>query len=302
MKAIPIGISNFEELRNNNYYFVDKTNMIQEFLERKSKVTLITRPRRFGKTLNMSMMASFFDVTKDSKYIFENTEIMNSDYINEMNRYPTIFISFANAKRDRESIITTIKKQILSEWAKYEYVFKNQRISGKRGGFTVMTLNFEAEVNVPFDFDVEALAGEVINFTLEHEDFPYEPEVNLTLVDNEGIHAINKEFREIDRPTDVLSFPMLSYENAGDFSKLEDDYDDNFNPDTGEIMLGDIVISVDKVLEQAESYGHTTKREYAFLIVHSMLHLFGYDHMTPEEAAVMEAKQKQILDEMNITR
>ena len=103
-----------------------------------------------------------------------------------------------------------------------------------------MTLNFEAEVNVPFDFDVEALAGEVINFTLEHEDFPYEPEVNLTLVDNEGIHAINKEFREIDRPTDVLSFPMLSYENAGDFSKLEDDYDDNFNPDTGEIMLGDI--------------------------------------------------------------
>ena len=126
-----------------------------------------------------------------------------------------------------------------------------------------MTLNFEAEVNVPFDFDVEALAGEVINFTLEHEDFPYEPEVNLTLVDNEGIHAINKEFREIDRPTDVLSFPMLSYENAGDFSKLEDD---------------------------------------AFLIVHCMLLLFGFVHMTPEEAAVMEAKQKQILDEMNITR
>ena len=75
-----------------------------------------------------------------------------------------------------------------------------------------MTLNFEAEVNVPFDFDVEALAGEVINFTLEHEDFPYEPEVNLTLVDNEGIHAINKEFREIDRPTDVLSFPMKMQE------------------------------------------------------------------------------------------
>ena len=79
MKAIPIGISNFEELRNNDYYFVDKTDMIQEFLERKSKVTLITRPRRFGKTLNMSMMASFFDVTKNSKPVFENTKIMNSD-------------------------------------------------------------------------------------------------------------------------------------------------------------------------------------------------------------------------------
>ncbi len=123
-----------------------------------------------------------------------------------------------------------------------------------------------------------------------------------TLTDNDGIHEINKMYRQIDRPTDVLSFPMLSYEAPGDFSKLEDDYDDNFNPDTGEIMLGDIVISVDKVLEQAESYGHTPRREYAFLIVHSMLHLFGYDHMTPEEAVQMEAKQRQILEEMNITR
>ena len=165
-----------------------------------------------------------------------------------------------------------------------------------------MTLNFEAEVNVPFDFDVEALAGEVINFTLEHEDFPYEPEVNLTLVDNEGIHAINKEFREIDRPTDVLSFPMLSYENAGDFSKLEDDYDDNFNPDTGEIMLGDIVISMDKVWEQAENYGHSREREYAFLIAHSMLHLFGYDHMEEEERKDMEKRQEEILTKTKYTR
>ena len=165
-----------------------------------------------------------------------------------------------------------------------------------------MTLNFEEEVTVPFDFEYESLAREVISFTLDHENFPYESEVNLTLTDNEGIHEINKMYRQIDRPTDVLSFPMLSYEAPGDFSKLEDDYDDNFNPDTGEIMLGDIVISVDKVLEQAESYGHTPRREYAFLIVHSMLHLFGYDHMTPEEAVQMEAKQRQILEEMNITR
>ena len=165
-----------------------------------------------------------------------------------------------------------------------------------------MTLNFEEEVTVPFDFEYESLAREVISFTLDHENFPYESEVNLTLTDNDGIHEINKMYRQIDRPTDVLSFPMLSYEAAGDFSKLADDYDDNFNPDTGEIMLGDIVISVDKVLEQAESYGHTPRREYAFLIVHSMLHLFGYDHMTPEEAVQMEAKQRQILEEMNITR
>ena len=81
MKAIPIGISNFEELRNNNYYFVDKTNMIQEFLERKSKVTLITRPRRFGKTLNMSMMASFFDVKKVSTFSIFSHKSLNCRYI-----------------------------------------------------------------------------------------------------------------------------------------------------------------------------------------------------------------------------
>lgn len=139
-------------------------------------------------------------------------------------------------------------------------------------------------------------------FTIDHEGFPYEAEVNLTLTDNEGIHEINRMYRQIDAPTDVLSFPMLSYEQAGDFSALEEDYEDNFNPDTGEIMLGDIVISVDRVREQAAAYGHSERREFAFLIVHSMLHLFGYDHMTPEDAAVMEPKQRQILEEMNISR
>ncbi|MDD6305338.1 MAG: rRNA maturation RNase YbeY [Clostridiales bacterium] len=165
-----------------------------------------------------------------------------------------------------------------------------------------MSLYIETETEVSFSFEWEKLAEEVINFTIDHEKFPYEAEINLTLTDNEGIHEINKTYRQIDRPTDVLSFPMLSYETAGDFLKLEDDYDDNFNPDTGEIMLGDILISVEKVREQAESFGHSEKREFAFLIVHSMLHLFGYDHMTPEEAAVMEAKQNEILNEMNILR
>ena len=165
-----------------------------------------------------------------------------------------------------------------------------------------MSLQIEAEVKVTFDFDYEKLAERVIEFSLDHEGFPYECEVNLTLTDNEGNHEINREYREIDNPTDVLSFPMLSYEQAGDFSKLEEDYDDNFNPDTGEIILGDIIISVDKVVEQAESYGHSIEREFAFLIVHSMLHLFGYDHMTPEEAAEMEEKQRVILNELQILR
>ena len=141
-----------------------------------------------------------------------------------------------------------------------------------------------------------------MEFCLDYAKFPYEAEVNLTLTDNEGIHVINKEFREIDQPTDVLSFPMLNYEKPGDFAFLDDEDSDDFNPDTGEALLGDIVISIEKVYEQAENYGHSTEREYAFLITHSMLHLFGYDHMEEDEAKVMEAKQKEILEQMNILR
>lgn len=165
-----------------------------------------------------------------------------------------------------------------------------------------MSFFLEKETEVDFDFDYETLATEVVEFSLEHELFPYEAEVNLTLTDNAGIQAINKEYRQIDRPTDVLSFPMLSYETPGDFSFLSDENEDDFNPDTGEVMLGDIIISVDKVKEQALEYGHSEKREFAFLITHSMLHLFGYDHMETDEAAVMEEHQRKILDALGITR
>ena len=125
MKAIPIGISDYRKLRQNDYYYVDKTLMIKDFLERKSQVTLITRPRRFGKTINMSMMAEFFDITKDSKEIFKGTKIMDTPYAKEINQYPTIFISFANAKRDKETVVSTIKTQIQNQWDKYEYIFNN---------------------------------------------------------------------------------------------------------------------------------------------------------------------------------
>lgn len=165
-----------------------------------------------------------------------------------------------------------------------------------------MSFYLEEECKVPFTFAYQKLAGEVVAFCLEHEHFPYDAEVNLTLTDNDGIHAINREYRQIDRPTDVLSFPMLSYNSAGDFSFLDEESEDDFNPDTGEVMLGDIIISVDKVVEQAANYGHSEKREFAFLIVHSMLHLFGYDHIEEKDAAVMEPKQREILDAMKISR
>ena len=165
-----------------------------------------------------------------------------------------------------------------------------------------MSFYLEEECEVLFDFDYKELAQTVIDFCLEHEKFEYAVEVNLTLTNNEGIHIINKEYRQIDRSTDVLSFPLLSYDKPGDFSFLEDENEDNFNPDTGEVMLGDIIISVEKVFEQANEYGHSPRREFAFLITHSMLHLFGYDHMEPDEAAVMEAKQRAILEGLNILR
>ena len=165
-----------------------------------------------------------------------------------------------------------------------------------------MSFFLEEEVEVDFTFDYKQIAEKVVNYCIEREKFPYEAEVNLTLTDNEGIHIINKEYREIDRPTDVLSFPMLSYDAPGDFSFLMEENENDFNPDTGEAMLGDIIISVDKVKEQAREYGHSELREFAYLITHSMLHLFGYDLMEPEEAEVMERRQREILEELQITR
>lgn len=165
-----------------------------------------------------------------------------------------------------------------------------------------MSFVIENECEKEFPFDYEKLAQKVVEYCLDYVKFPYEAEVNLTLTDNEGIHRINKEFREIDRPTDVLSFPMLSYEHPADFSFLERESDDDFNPDTGEALLGDIVISIDMVYEQSESYGHSVEREFAFLIVHSMLHLFGYDHMEEEEAKEMEEQQRRILNGLQILR
>ncbi len=165
-----------------------------------------------------------------------------------------------------------------------------------------MTILIEEETKVPFSFDYQALAEQVIVAACDAEQCPYEAEVNLTLVDNAQIHEINREHRGIDRPTDVLSFPMQTYEKPADFSHAEDMVEENFNPDTGELLLGDIVLSVEKVSEQAAAYGHSEVREYAFLILHSMLHLFGYDHETEAERTQMEDRQRAVLDTLGITR
>lgn len=164
-----------------------------------------------------------------------------------------------------------------------------------------MTLFFEEEGDLKLELPCEELAKKVIEAALDYVQCPYEVEVNLLLTMNSEIQEMNQQFRQINRATDVLSFPMIDYPCAGDFAFLEE-ADDCFHPDTGELLLGDIVISKEKVVSQANEYGHSIEREYAFLIAHSMLHLFGYDHMEDVERVEMEAKQKEILKQLHIVR
>lgn len=165
-----------------------------------------------------------------------------------------------------------------------------------------MTVNFEYEASEQLDFDYETMQGKVVEACLDYENCPYEAEVSILLTDDEAIRQINQEYRDIDRPTDVLSFPAVDYDTPGDFSKLEENVADWFHPETGELLLGDIVISVERAKLQAKEYGHSLEREIAFLTAHSMFHLFGYDHMEESDRAVMEKKQSDVLEKLQILR
>ncbi len=164
-----------------------------------------------------------------------------------------------------------------------------------------MTIDIAYETKEQLDIKYEPIINKVISEAIDYEECPYECEVNVVLTDNEGIHQVNKEFRNIDRPTDVLSFPMVQYEEPSDFSQVEE-MEDCFHPETGELLLGDIMISVEKIKEQAKAYGHSIERELGFLIAHSMLHLFGYDHLEDVERDVMELRQSEILNNIGLTR
>ena len=165
----------------------------------------------------------------------------------------------------------------------------------------MVTIEYECETDFDLGLDCLALAKMVAEKVLDMEKCPWDAQVNLVLTDNEEIQRVNTEFREIAAPTDVLSFPMIPFETPADYAIVEED-ESYFDLDTDELLLGDIMISVDKVFAQAEEYGHSVTREFCFLVAHSMLHLLGYDHMTPEEAVVMENKQRTALDELGITR
>ena len=165
-----------------------------------------------------------------------------------------------------------------------------------------MIFYVDNETEASFSFDIEELSKSVAEAVLKSENCPFEAQISLLITDDEGIKEMNNDFRGIDSPTDVLSFPNIEYETAGDFSVAEAQSIDITDPDTGNIVLGDIVINENRVREQAAEFGHSEKREFAFLVAHSMLHLCGYDHMEEDEAKVMEEKQEKVVESLGITR
>ena len=155
-----------------------------------------------------------------------------------------------------------------------------------------MTLLTDNRTDFEISGEIMEALGKACLETLKYEEFDEDCEISLSFVTNEEIHQINRQFRNVDAPTDVLSFPQLTFEEGE-----EADVNEN-----GEIVLGDIIISVERAKEQAEEYGHGLKREIAFLTVHSMLHLLGYDHMEKDEEEDMFRRQKEILEIAGIPR
>lgn len=148
-----------------------------------------------------------------------------------------------------------------------------------------MTIYFNYEAKTRLHIAWMDIISTVVNGTLEYMKFKKQAEVSVSIVDAKEIQKLNREFRGINKVTDVLSFPM-----------------EDVNPETKEVVLGDIVLCADKIISQAREYGHTRKRELAFLTCHSMLHLLGYDHMTDEEREEMEDLQRKILERLGYTR
>ncbi|MCM1990796.1 rRNA maturation RNase YbeY [Oceanirhabdus seepicola] len=142
-----------------------------------------------------------------------------------------------------------------------------------------------------------------IEFALREEEVDFEYEVSVTLVHNEEIRNINKDNRGIDKATDVLSFPCIEYEEGKVFKELYDinSFDASYF-DGDALVLGDIVLSLDKCKEQSEEYEHSFKRESAYLVIHSVLHLLGYDHMNEDDKKKMRKREEELLEALNIPR
>ncbi len=163
-----------------------------------------------------------------------------------------------------------------------------------------MTIDFDDRRTDTGDGEILLkLAHDVIRATLETDRITLQINVGLSLVDDEEIRSINREFRDIDEPTDVLSFPMTDYDLR---STPKDAMLGDIDPATDELVLGDVVISVERAHEQAEEYGHSFLREFGYLLVHGMLHLLGYDHAQDADSEVMRGMEEKILSELSLSR
>lgn len=140
----------------------------------------------------------------------------------------------------------------------------------------------------------EKIINKVVEAVLKQEKIKHDLDVYITLTSNRGIHVINRQYREIDRPTDVLSFPMFQREEISNLKKKKND--------NVEEILGDIIVSIDKVKEQSKEYGHSYERELAYLVTHGMLHLLGYDHMIDKEKEEMRKHEEKVLDTLGFVR
>ena len=165
-----------------------------------------------------------------------------------------------------------------------------------------MSFYADNEYEKEFPFDIDKTIENVINACSRMVSCPYEISVNILITDDENIRKYNKEYRDIDKETDVLSFPAVDYEEPADFSIAEKNRYSYFDADTDELILGDIILNGDRVFKQALEYDHSVYREFSFLIAHSMLHLFGYDHIEKEDETEMFMLQDKIMDELNILR
>ena len=151
--------------------------------------------------------------------------------------------------------------------------------------------------------ELENAIIEIIEYTLKEEQVTIPCEISVIFVDNNDIKQINGEMRNIDKVTDVLSFPMLEYENKKVFKDIYLDYNFDFaDLNEGNLILGDMALSLERALEQSEEYGHSFEREVCYLVVHSILHLLGYDHMEEKDKINMRRREEEILNRFNISR
>ena len=168
-----------------------------------------------------------------------------------------------------------------------------------------LNITYDEKLDKVFGFNVENVTKKVLNKCNEVEKVPFDTSINVSIVNDSKIKKINKEERNIDKVTDVLSFPILDLKKTKDYKKFYKNKKLNIeflDLDTNTVLLGDVVINKNKVLSQSKLYNHSIKREYAFLLTHSFLHLVGYDHMKKNDEEKMCKEQEKILNNLKINR